>query len=85
MAASVIRLLHCRFSRHAVGGGDDLAAIEQRLAGEDLRPYGTVRLTTTDTLVELVTPVLATLRDQHPEITVDLVIANSVFILTTRR
>ena len=63
---------------------DDLAALEQRLAGEDLRPSGTVRLTTTDTLVELVTPILAALRDEHSEITVDLVVANSFFTLTTR-
>jgi DNA-binding transcriptional LysR family regulator len=63
---------------------DDVAALEQRLAGEDLRPSGTVRLTTTDTLVELVTPVLATLRAEHPEITVDLVIANDFFTLTKR-
>ena len=38
---------------------DDLTALEQRLAGEDLRPAGTVRFTTTDTLVELMTPILA--------------------------
>ena len=38
---------------------DALTALEQRLAGEDLRPAGTVRFTTTDTLVELITPILA--------------------------
>src|SRR4051794_16437719 len=35
---------------------DDL---EHRLAGEDLRPSGVVRLTTTDTLLELIAPILA--------------------------
>jgi molybdate transport repressor ModE-like protein len=63
---------------------DDVAALEQRLAGADLRPSGTVRLTTTDTLVELATPVLAALREEHPEITVDLVVANDFFTLTER-
>jgi DNA-binding transcriptional LysR family regulator len=63
---------------------DDLGDLERRLAGEDLRPSGTVRVTTTDTLVELVSPVFAALRAGHPEIAIELVVANSFFTLTKR-
>jgi DNA-binding transcriptional LysR family regulator len=63
---------------------DDLGDLERRLAGEDLRPSGTVRVTTTDTLLELISPILAELRAEHPEITIELVAANSFFALTKR-
>lgn len=63
---------------------DALGSLESRLAGEDLRPSGTVRLTTTDTLLALVTPVLAALRREHPEIAVELVVANAFLTLTRR-
>ncbi len=63
---------------------DDLAAFERRLAGEDLRPAGVVRLTTTDTLVDLVLPALAEIRRAHPDILVELVVANSFLTLTKR-
>jgi DNA-binding transcriptional LysR family regulator len=63
---------------------DDLGDLERRLAGEDLRPSGTVRMTTTDTLLELIGPILADLRARHPEITIELVAANSFFSLTKR-
>ena len=58
--------------------------LERRLAGEDLRPSGTVRVTTTDTLLDLIGPILARLRAEHPEITIELVVANSFFTLTKR-
>lgn len=63
---------------------DELGSLERRLAGEDLRPSGMVRLTTTDTLLALTTPMLAALRTKHPEITVELVVANSFLTLTKR-
>jgi DNA-binding transcriptional LysR family regulator len=63
---------------------EDLGDLERRLAGEDLRPSGIVRVTTTDTLLELISPILAGLRAEHPEITVELVVANSFFTLTKR-
>ena len=58
--------------------------LRRKLAGQDIRPSGTVRLTTTDTLVDLVTPTLAELRAAHPAILVELAIANGFFTLTRR-
>lgn len=63
---------------------DDLDGLEHSLAGEDMRPSGIVRVTTTDTLLELTGPVFAALRNEHPEITIELVVANSFFTLTKR-
>lgn len=63
---------------------DGLAELERRLAGQDVRPAGPVRLTTTDTLLDLVVPALAALRRSHPGILVDLVTDNAFFTLTRR-
>ncbi len=63
---------------------DTLAELERRLAGQDVRPTGPVRLTTTETLLELVAPVLAELRLTHPGIVVELVTDNAFFSLTRR-
>ncbi len=63
---------------------EGLAALERQLAGEDLRPSGVVRITTTDTLVDFVAPGLAAFRSAHPEITLELVAANAFFTLTRR-
>jgi DNA-binding transcriptional LysR family regulator len=62
----------------------EIGALELRLAGEDLRPSGTVRLTTTDTLVELLAPILAVFRAAHPEIAIELVVSNAFLTLTRR-
>ena len=62
----------------------ELVDMERRLAGEDLRPSGIVRVTTTDTLVDVVAPVLAALRTEHPGILVELIVANMFFTLTRR-
>ena len=43
-----------------------LAKLERRLAGQDIRPTGMVRLTTTDTLLDLVMPALAALQMRFP-------------------
>ncbi|MPZ40519.1 MAG: LysR family transcriptional regulator [Rhizobiales bacterium] len=59
-------------------------ALERKLAGEDLRPSGTVRVTTTDTLLGVLAPELARFRTTHPGITVDLVVANAFLSLTKR-
>jgi molybdate transport repressor ModE-like protein len=63
---------------------DQLSDLERGLAGEDLRPSGIVRLTTTDTLVELIAPALAALGAEHPGIIVELIVANTFFTLTRR-
>ena len=62
----------------------DVTVLERRLAGRDLRPSGPVRVTTTDTLVEMVTPMLASFRSAHPEITLELNASNAVFNLSRR-
>jgi DNA-binding transcriptional LysR family regulator len=62
----------------------ELVDLERRLAGEDLRPSGIVRLTTTDTLVDVIAPALAALKTEHPGITVELIVANTFFTLTRR-
>ncbi len=63
---------------------DDLGELERRLAGKDLRPSGNVRLTTTDTLLDLLAPILAEFRGAQPEITIEIVPANAFFTLTRR-
>lgn len=62
----------------------DLGELERRIAGEDPRPSGTVRMTTTDTLLDFLAPCLATFRMAHPEITVEVVATNAFFTLTKR-
>jgi DNA-binding transcriptional LysR family regulator len=70
--------------REAARFDDVVAALERRMAGEDLRPSGTVRVTTTDTLIGVLAPEIARFRKSHPEITVDLVVANAFLSLTKR-
>ncbi len=62
----------------------DVAAMERRLVGRDLRPSGLIRATTTDTLVEMVMPMLAAFRARHPEITLELAASNVLFNLSRR-
>jgi DNA-binding transcriptional LysR family regulator len=63
----------------------EIAALERRLAGRDLRPAGSVRVTTTDTLLlGLLTPLFAAFRRRHPEITLEVAAANSFFNLSRR-
>ena len=64
------------------GEVDDL---ERRLAGRDTRPSGTVRITTTDTLlVGALAPVLAGFRAAHPEIELEVVADNQFLSLSKR-
>jgi DNA-binding transcriptional LysR family regulator len=63
---------------------DGLVELERRLAGQDVRPAGPVRLTTTDTLLDLLIPALAKLRRSHPGILVELVTDHAFFTLTRR-
>ena len=60
---------------------DDLG---RRLKGQDVRATGVVRLTTTETLLGLLAPILAELRDAHPGILVEVVTSNAFFTLTRR-
>ena len=63
---------------------DEASTLEQRLAGEDLRPSGPVRLTTADTLIDLLTPIFELLRLAHPAIGLELIVSNTFLTLTRR-
>jgi DNA-binding transcriptional LysR family regulator len=63
---------------------EDVVALERRLAGEDLRPSGTVRVTTTDTFISTLMPMLAKFRASYPEIKVELVTGNQMLNLSRR-
>jgi DNA-binding transcriptional LysR family regulator len=66
---------------HVVEALDEL---ERRLAGQDMRPSGVVRVTTTDTLIEPLAPMLAAFHAVHAAITLEIVTANAFFTLTRR-
>ncbi len=58
---------------------------ERRIAGQDLRPAGTVRVTTTDSLLfGPISPVLAGFRAAYPEIALEVAMSNQIFNLSKR-
>ncbi|MVT66741.1 LysR family transcriptional regulator [Bradyrhizobium pachyrhizi] len=59
---------------------DEVLALERKLAGQDLRPSGPVRITTTDTLGAVLMRHLPAMRAAHPEI----IISNAMANLTRR-
>jgi DNA-binding transcriptional LysR family regulator len=64
---------------------ETIAALERRVAGQDLRLEGVLRLTTTDTLMGSVLPeVLAAFRSEHPGITLEVTTQNLIANLTKR-
>ena len=64
---------------------NDVLAVERRIAGRDLRPSGTLRITTTDTLLfGWLSPSLREFRIAYPEIHLELVVSNDVFSLSRR-
>ena len=63
---------------------EDVLSLERRLTGQDLRPAGTVRVATTDTVAALLMPHIAALRSLQPEILVELVVSNTMANLTHR-
>jgi DNA-binding transcriptional LysR family regulator len=63
---------------------EQINTLERRLSGRDIHPGGTLRITTTDTLVELLTPMFAGFRSQYPDIELELVVSNQFFSLTRR-
>ncbi len=62
----------------------EVVALERQLAGQDLRPSGTVRVATTDTMIDLLVPLCAAFRELYPEIIVDLVTGNQMLNLSRR-
>jgi DNA-binding transcriptional LysR family regulator len=62
-----------------------LANVERKLAGQDLRLSGSVRVTTTDTLMASILPgVLAEFHAAHPGIQVELGVSNLMLNLSKR-
>jgi DNA-binding transcriptional LysR family regulator len=58
--------------------------LERRLAGEDLRPSGSIRVTTPETLIGTLMPMLARFRREYPEIDVELATGNQMLNLSRR-
>lgn len=63
---------------------EEVIALERRLAGEDLRPSGTVRVTTTETFISTLMPMLARFQHAYPNIDVELVTGNQMLNLSRR-
>ncbi len=58
--------------------------VTRELSGQDMRPQGMVRLTTTDALLPLIGRCLPHLHAQNPEITLELCIVNMMVNLSRR-
>jgi DNA-binding transcriptional LysR family regulator len=64
---------------------DDILAFERRVAGQDMRPSGELRVTTNDTLLtDLLTELFADFRRAYPEIVLDIVVSNQSLNLSKR-
>ena len=64
---------------------DTVTTLERKLTGQDLRLSGTVRVTTTDTLMGSILPnILAAFRTAHPGIGVEIAMSNSMANLSRR-
>ncbi len=64
---------------------ETLLDAERRIAGEDLRLEGVVRVTTTDTLAHTILPrALASFGEEHPGVRVDLSTTNTMLSLARR-
>jgi len=63
---------------------DEVLSLERRIAGQDLQPSGTVRITTTDTINAIMMRHLPALRSSHPDIRVEVAVANAMANLTRR-
>src|SRR5579871_1674521 len=63
---------------------DETLTLERKLSGQDLRPFGTVRIATTDTLSSMLMRHLPAMRELHPEIQFEIAISNAMANLTRR-
>tara|TARA_R110000796_G_scaffold117736_1_gene230889 strand:- start:109425 stop:110459 length:1035 start_codon:yes stop_codon:yes gene_type:complete len=62
-----------------------ISAVERRVIGRDLKPSGTVRLTTTDTLLwGVLSPILSRFRSTFPDIALEVIASNNLFDLSRR-
>lgn len=63
----------------------DISDFMRKLAGQDLRPRGEIRVTTNDTLLlYLLMPVLTRFRAEYPDIRVDIIMSNQALNLSKR-
>lgn len=63
----------------------EVQEVERRLAGRDLQLSGTLRVTTTDTLLMgLLSPIFADFRRAHPHIQLEVAVSNQRFDLARR-
>jgi DNA-binding transcriptional LysR family regulator len=64
---------------------DTLFTMQRQIAGHELKLEGELRVTTTDSfMLSVLGPHLATFREKHPHIIVDLLVTNSVLDLNRR-
>lgn len=64
---------------------DDINGFARKIAGASIAPAGELRVTTSDSLlVHLLTPIFADFRERHPEIRLDIVLANQALNLSKR-
>ena len=65
--------------------GEDILIFERKVTGQDLRPSGELRVTTTDTiLLHLLSDILVGFRRAYPEIVLDVVVSNQRLNLSKR-
>jgi DNA-binding transcriptional LysR family regulator len=65
--------------------GEDIVTFERRVTGQDLRPSGELRVTTSDIfLLRLLNDVLIGFRRSYPEIVLDVVVTNRTLNLSKR-
>ncbi len=61
-----------------------VTALERRLAGEDLKPQGTVRLTASDTLAQVIISIIPKFQHEYPQVRLELVTGNQILSLSRR-
>jgi DNA-binding transcriptional LysR family regulator len=64
--------------------GEGMQDIERKLGGQDAALQGTIRVTTTDTLMNVLLPVLADFRARYPGIQLQITVNNSFLNLSKR-
>lgn len=65
--------------------GEDIVTFERKVTGQDLRPSGELRITTSElVLLHLLSDVLIGFRSAYPEIVLDLVVSNRHLNLSRR-
>jgi len=72
------------FFQEAQGLRDGLNGIQRELGGQDLRLEGTLSITTTDSLLQYLTPIFAKFQDKYPEIELRLLSEARSFDLMQR-